>query len=137
MTVQIQIPDAPTLLGFSEKRRAEWKQSWVDAFTQAQVDHPGDETTQRAVATREANRIFRVKEPKTYEEAMRLEDWQIVKRVEEGANLKVVTIDGKKYLLPIPPARASSNAQQEDKGAAANNGSGGTGDPKAEDKKGK
>jgi hypothetical protein len=112
---KIQAPEAPILPGFSDEKRAEWQQSWIDAFSQAQVDHPGDETTQRAVATREANRILRVKEPKTYDDAMKLKDWQIVKRVEEGGNLKVVTIDGKKYVFSLPPARAAAAKAPEDK----------------------
>lgn len=118
--VQIQAPEPPDFPGFPDKRKLEWKQNWLKAFKQAQIDHPGDEITQRAVATREANRVFRVEEPTGYDDAMALEEWQFLLRAEKGGQLKLVTIDGKKYSFPIPAAKAQAQKQQP----GSNNGNG-------------
>lgn len=96
--------------------RAQWRSNWQKAFKQAQIDHPGDDITQRAVATREANRVFRVDEPTSYEEAMALEDFKVLDRKPvAGGKLAVVTIDGKKYSFDVPAAAAAAPEAEEKK----------------------
>jgi hypothetical protein len=108
---KIEAPAAPNLTGFPEKLRERWQDNYAEALRQAQVDHPGDDIQQRAVATREANRVFRVPELKSYRAAMDLEPWQVLHRKEDATQLKVVTIDGKKYSFPVPPPRVEKKEE--------------------------
>jgi hypothetical protein len=93
----------PQLIGTEPKEFiGQWQLAYQKALKQAEVNYPGDETEQRAVASREANRLFAVDEPETYEQAMAIEPWKCLHRQVFGNVLKVVTIDGKKYSFPIP-----------------------------------
>ena len=105
--------------GLPESKKQEWRDDYARAFKQAQVDHPEDPLEQRATAVREANRIFRVGEVASYEQAMALPDWQVHingdgtrARFKRGDELKLVTIDGKKFSFPIP-RKASKSATQD------------------------
>src|SRR5712664_3283181 len=95
----IQVPDPPEVHGalalFPESSKGQWRLNYIRALKQAQVDFPGVETQQRAVATREANRLLIVDEPESYEDAMDIEPWKVLKRESFGANLEVTAIDGK------------------------------------------
>lgn len=112
-TPVIQAPAAPENL--PEKLKAQWKQNWIKEFKQAVVDHPGDETTQRAVAARAANRMLNPDEPTSYEEAMALEPWQVLFRGDKNGRLCVVLINTKKFYFDYPKgAEAQSSATSED-----------------------
>jgi hypothetical protein len=123
---KVQVPAAPSLPGFDSAAQAKWRSEWLKAFKQAQVDHQGDEITQRAVATREANRVFRVEAPASYEEAAAIEDFKVLYRgMAPNGKFCVVTIDGKKHYFEAPAAPAAeapkekSVANEKEKGGAA------------------
>jgi hypothetical protein len=59
---------------------------------------------QRASATREANRIFRVGEVTSHSQAAKLEDWKLLHRRERHGKLHIVTVEGTKFNFPIPSA---------------------------------
>jgi len=106
------------LQGLPESKKREWRDSYARAFKQAQIDRPEDPLEQRATATREANRIFRVGEVASYEQAMALPDWQVHingdgtrARFERNGELRLVTIDGRKFAFPIP--RKASKAGEK------------------------
>ncbi len=109
MEEKINVPAVPELQGLPESKKQEWRDGYARAFKQAQVDHPEDPLEQRATAVREANRIFRVGEVASYEQAMALPDWQVHingdgtrARFERNGELRLVTIDGGKFSFPIP-----------------------------------
>jgi len=120
MAEKSNVPAAPQFPGMPRDFAARWENAYVRAFKQAEVNHPGDDTEQRAVATREANRLFAVYEPESYEEAMAIESWKVLHRDEFGTELRVVTIDGKKYRFPLPARKAEAAS----KGGAPANGAG-------------
>lgn len=103
MADQITVPAAPEVL--PEKEQAHWKQTWLKEFKQAQLDHPGDETQQRAVAARVANRALNPDNPETYEQAIALPAWQCVSRVEKNGRLSVVVINSKKFSFDVPKGK--------------------------------
>jgi hypothetical protein len=114
---KIQIPAAPNIPGFTREMQRKWESDFAKAFKQALVDHPGDEITQRAVATREANRVFRVEAPTSYEEAMAIEDHKVLFRGNSAnGRFCVITIDGKKHYFDAPKEAA---AEPEKKGKGA------------------
>ena len=102
MADQIQLPAAPEVL--PEKEQAVWKQTWLKEFKQAQIDHAGDETAQRTVATRIANRALNPDDPQSFEDAVALPAWQCVSRVEKDGKLSVVLINSKKFFFDVPKA---------------------------------
>jgi hypothetical protein len=114
----IKAPEAPGLLPANLQER--WKQTWIKAFKQALVDHPGDEPTQRAVAARDANRVLSPDEPTTYEEALALQDWEVLFRGEKNGKFCVVLINSKKFYFDIP-VKAATTAESTD---AKKNGAG-------------
>ncbi|HWR37017.1 MAG TPA: hypothetical protein VN622_14235 [Clostridia bacterium] len=109
----VEVPAAPHFLPKSQ--RSNWTKTYAQAFKQAQTDFPDDLSAQRAAALREANRMLRVPEPESYEAAMKLESWQVLKRdvvaIDNDASefpkgsevLKLVTADGKKFTFAVPP----------------------------------
>jgi hypothetical protein len=103
MAEKSNVPTAPHFPGMPRDFAGRWEMAYAKAFRQAEVNHPGDETEQRAVASREANRLFAVDEPENYDQAMAIEDWKVLHRQQMGSLLKLVTIDGKKYSFPVPP----------------------------------
>jgi hypothetical protein len=126
---EIQAPPAPSFLPPAVAEQ--WRKTWIKEFKQALIDHEGDETEQRAVANRAANRVLHPDYPQTYEEAMALPDWQCLFRGEKNGKLVVILIsarsdqtheDGKlkaKFHFDIP-AKAAKRLAQESK-----NGNGG------------
>ncbi len=110
MADKVNVPAAPHFEGMPRDFAARWEQIWAKAFKAAEVNHPGDETEQRAVATREANRLFAVDEPENYEQAMAIEGWKVLHRGASGGVLKLVTIDGKKYSFPVPAPESEKKA---------------------------
>jgi hypothetical protein len=106
MADHIPVPAAPEVL--PEKDQAQWKQTWVKEFKQAQIDHPGDDTAQRAMATRIANRALNPDEPGSYEQAAALPAWQCVARAERNGKLSVVLINSKKFSFNVPAKAAKS-----------------------------
>jgi hypothetical protein len=115
MADKVNVPAAPQFPGVPRDFAGRWETAYARAFKQAEVNHPGDETEQRAVAAREANRLFAVDEPENYEQAMSIEEWKCLHREPFGKELRLVTIDGKKYRFPLPaPAE-----QEKTKGAKA------------------
>lgn len=113
MADQIPVPAAPEVL--PEQNQAQWKQTWLKEFKQAQLDHSGDETQQRAVATRIANRALNPDDPETYEQAIALPAWQCVSRVEKNGKLFVVVINSKKFSFDVPAKAPKSAAAKQAK----------------------
>lgn len=99
---RIVIPTAPHFEGLPENIRARWRETYAKAFKQALIDSPNDVIAQRQAAEREANRIFRVDELLSYKDAMALENWKVLHRREVNGELKIVTIDGRKFSFPVP-----------------------------------
>lgn len=104
-----------------EAVQAKWRKAYADAFEQAQIDHEGDVSMQRAVATREANKVLRVPKISSFDDAMALDDHHVVKREEskDKKTLLVVTSDAKKYRFPIPEKKKSEPAKKNDSGQGA------------------
>ena len=111
MAEQTNVPAPPQFPGMPKDFAGRWTVAYARAFKQAEQNHPGDETEQRAVATREANRLFAVDEPENYEQAMAIESWKVLHREPFGNVLKVVTIDGKKYAFPLPAPAEQEKAK--------------------------
>lgn len=109
---------------FPEKGKAQWRDTYSAALEQARVDSP-DETTHRQIARREANRIFRVGEVRSYAQAKSLDDWKTISREEKGGSLHIVTIEGRKFSFLVPASGANAD------GASA---SGAAGKPGADGK---
>lgn len=109
-------PQVGDIQGFSDEDVKKWKSDWVKAFKQAVVDFPGDEIAQRTVATREANRMFRVEHPASYGEAVALPARHVIFRGNTASGkFGVVTIDGKKHYFDVPAARAEEAAPAKTK----------------------
>jgi hypothetical protein len=106
--IKTQVPKAPAILPASLQKK--WTETFTAALKQAQGDHPDDVPAQTASALREANRMLRVPEPESYEDAKRLAEWQVLLRRESEGQLKITTIDGRKYAFEIPSAKSSERA---------------------------
>lgn len=102
MATETNIPSAPTYL--PKKQAAEWRKRYADALKEAQTDFPDDESQQRIVAMKEANKLLRVPAPASAAEIDKLEDHQVIKRgekvVDGVAHVFAITSDGRKYLHP-------------------------------------
>jgi hypothetical protein len=96
----ITIPEAPALLPSSVK--AEWRRAYASESQRLAGDDSLSDSDRRQGALREANRLLRVPEVESYQEAQRLAEWQVVHREVRDGQLKVVTIDGHKYSFPVP-----------------------------------
>jgi hypothetical protein len=110
MSTEMRTPEAPAIL--PAKLQAQWKKNYAEALEAARADEPDDLSRQRLLARREANRMLRVPKLTSYEQAMQLEDWQVVFRGEAGGELKVVTCDGKKYRFAVPERKAEGGSQK-------------------------
>lgn len=110
-SVKVTIPEPPEIVGalapLPRAKKDEWRESYGEAFEQAAVDSPGDESAQRQAAQRAANRIFRVGKPTSYAAAASLEGWQLLSRLEQDGKLTIVTIDGAKYSFDVPARPAA------------------------------
>jgi hypothetical protein len=103
MAEEIKTPTAPKTL--PPKLQSEWRKKYVEAFKQAQTDHPDNPVLQEQFALREANRMLRSPEVKSYEDAAALPDHHVISRKEEDGKLKVVTADGKKHVFDSPKGK--------------------------------
>jgi hypothetical protein len=123
MADEIQVPDAPGLLPAGLQKK--WRAAYAAAFKEAQNDFPEDAIQQRQTALREANRLLRVTPPTDYKSAMDLPDYLIHSSVdrdgkavssrqidEKKGELKLVTIDGKKYRFPAPASAVKAAAAE-------------------------
>lgn len=109
----ISIPDAPKHL--DKKAKKQWEDKYVAALKQAQIDHPDNESTQRAAATKEANKMLAVPAPETAEDIDKLADWQVLVREtrtnKEGSEVRhCVTTDGRKYAHVIEKKKKVSDS---------------------------
>lgn len=111
------IPAAPKHL--PEDVQKQWQTEYEKALGAAKNDTTDVKAQQRA-ATKAANRLLSVPEPKSAADIDKLEEWQVLKRETRsqkvGPQLRVcVTADGRKYSFPIEepkPAKASKAASQ-------------------------
>ena len=99
---KIEIPEPQP--GLPDRVVKKWKSTYEAAFREAQEDYPEDVVTQKQAALREANKTLRFADPKSYEDAMKLEDWHCALRAQtdDGKTLRVVTHLGKKFTFPVP-----------------------------------
>jgi hypothetical protein len=104
------IPNAPSFL--PPAKQAEWKKKYEEAFKQAQKDEPEDVSAQHRAAQREANRMLRVPEITSAEQAQGMDAHLFIKREEKDGVLKVVTIDGNKYSFKVAKAAAKPTPAQ-------------------------
>lgn len=111
MAPEMQIPKAPEILPANLQEA--WRKAYASAFQQAKADEPDDPARQRQLALREANRMLRTPNVSNAAEAAKLADWQVIYRGERDGQLKVVTMDGKKYSFPV--ARPAAPEKKEDK----------------------
>jgi len=116
---KIEVPAAPANLPAAVEKK--WKEAYVSAFKEAQIDWPEDLPTQKQQALREANRVTKTPEITSYSHALSLEDWHFMLRQPsaDGKTLRVVTRHGKKYTFDIP-AKDQKNVEAGNK-----NGNGG------------
>ncbi|HKW74848.1 MAG TPA: hypothetical protein VJN64_04925 [Terriglobales bacterium] len=121
--VQVQVPDPHPALPVDVQQA--WKKTYTYSFRELKRDKPqsGDDQCHR-YALRAANKSLRVIEPKSYEDAIGLEKWQVIHReyheekpfaTENGTGaalvLKVVTMDGKKFAFPVPESERAKAEQ--------------------------
>jgi hypothetical protein len=101
--VKVEVPNPPS--GIPEELATKWKQTYEESFLEAVGDFPNDHIQHKQTATREANKLLKVKKPESYEEAMRIPKWQVAHRQERDGVLNVVTFDGNKYKFDVPQQR--------------------------------
>lgn len=129
-----KVPDPPEHVGaladVPEDVQAKWKKAYAEAYESAGGTEGVDESTAKALGLREANRLIRVKEPKSYEDAVAVPDWQVMKREElsykdlpvhaqrevksaggskSGTYLRLYTTDGKEHFFAVPPQKADTD----------------------------
>src|SRR6266478_7554890 len=99
MVDQVTVPDFPVMVGalgeVPEGVRKAWRETYVRAHKQSQLDSPNEPSVHAQRARRAANALLDVRKPASYEEAMELPAWQVVKRQVKEGNLVLVTIDGR------------------------------------------
>lgn len=99
----VEVPAAPSLL--PDELKAKWTRDYEEAYQEAAesvADANFDEIECRAAASRVANKVLRVRAPRSYAEAEAIPSWQIHARKREAGLLTIVTIDGKKYRFDVP-----------------------------------
>ena len=94
------LPAAPSHL--PESAQQQWLNSYAKAFEIARRDNPEDEGAQRSAATKAANAMLAVPEPKSAADIDKLEDWQVLTRETREGKRLCVTSDGRKYAFAIP-----------------------------------
>src|SRR5690242_18947053 len=77
-------PECPETVGalapVPNSVRKQWKETFEEALEEAQRDFPDNPLLQLEAALREANRIFRVKEPTSHEDAHAIPELQVMCR---------------------------------------------------------
>ena len=105
---EIAIPAPPAFL--PPQVAEQWKQLYLRGYRESQESQPNiapdrlADLTHRHAGLREANRLTHIEMPQTYEQALALEDWQLLpgsRKVRMG-ELIGVTIDGKKFSFTVP-----------------------------------
>ncbi len=100
--VTIEIPAAPRYLPKAQK--AAWGKRYEEAYKEAQLSFPGDASSQRITALKEANKLLRVPAPKNAAEIDKLEAHHVIKRGEKEidgvTHVYAITSDGRKYFHP-------------------------------------
>jgi hypothetical protein len=104
MASAVTVPDAPKHLDSKTKKK--WQETYAKAHAQAKIDHPDNDSIQRTVANKEANKMLAVPAPQSADDIDALEDWQVLTRetrtAKDGSQTRhVVTADGRKYAHPI------------------------------------
>jgi hypothetical protein len=96
-------PDAPKYLDAKTKKK--WQDAWLKAVDQAKRDYPDNESGQRTVATKDANKLLSVPAPESADEIDALETHQVIKRerrnIDGVEHAVCVTADGRKYQHPV------------------------------------
>jgi hypothetical protein len=108
-------PAAPKFLPAAVQKK--WQDAYEKALKQAAIDHPEDESQQRAIATKEANRLLVVPAPESAEDIDALEDWQVLTKGTKNGQTFVVTADGRKYSFPVAaeePAKGKKDKSKKD-----------------------
>src|SRR5947209_20118110 len=101
----VLVPEAHPVL--PERLQKRWQKTWLEAYNAAKNEENLDEAGRQQLANKEANRLLRVTAPKTHEDALALEDWQVHRKVEKNGKLHIVTIDGRKYSFDVPKAKTA------------------------------
>lgn len=97
---KINVPEPHGLLPEALKKK--WKAAYSGAYQEVSGDNSIDESHRVQAALKEANRVLRVPQPEGYDDAMALEDWQLMSRIEAAGEVRGVTIDGKKFRFKAP-----------------------------------
>ncbi|GEM_PF-1386249 len=138
---KLEVPNPPEHAGalaeIPDEIVEKWKKVYAETYGASGDDDQGDDSTRKAAALREANRLIRVKTPKSYEDAAAIPDWQLMLKEEvnydslpkhakdevkaakgrkSGAYLRVYTTDGKEHFFPKPEAKASKESKGKDEG---------------------
>lgn len=92
-------PTAPHILPAEEQDK--WKKTYAAAREEAQKDFPEDESAQHQAALKEANRMLRAPKITSAEQAEKLPAHLFVKREVVGDELRILTIDAKKYRFKV------------------------------------
>jgi hypothetical protein len=126
-TEQVNIPAFPVIAGalaeVPESVKKAWRETYLKAHRQSELDSPLQPGAHPQVARKAANALLQVNKPTSYEEAMDLPDWQVMKRQEKEGQLILVTIDGRgpdvsdpeearpsKFIFDIPVRKQKASA---------------------------
>jgi hypothetical protein len=110
-------PAAPKFLPAAVQKK--WQDAYEKALKQAAIDHPEDESQQRAIATKEANRLLVVPAPESAKDIDALADWQVLTRGTKNGQKFVVTADGRKYSFPVQAGKPADDKKTADDKTAA------------------
>jgi hypothetical protein len=113
MDEKIFVPEPPVITGalaeLPENVKKQWRETYAKAFRQAQMDSPNEAGVHPQRARKAANALLEVSKPSSYEEAMALPGWQVVKRLENDGQLTLVTIEARgpergdsKFIFEVP-----------------------------------
>jgi hypothetical protein len=97
---------------FPTQSRNQWTAAYKKALQQAAAEFPENESAQRGIATKEANRLLAVAPPQSAKDIDALEDWQVLTRGVKDGKAFAVTIDGRKYSFPVAKAAKKSDDQK-------------------------
>lgn len=112
-------PAAPKHL--PEDVQKKWQGEYSKALAAAKND-TNDAKAQHRAATKAANRLLAVPEPKSAADIDALEDWQVLKRFTKDGKTSCVTSDGRKYSFPVAAPKPTTKAAKAAAGAAADAG---------------
>jgi|GEM_PF-3775820 len=116
MANETTLPAAPAHLPESAKKQ--WRAGFAKAFELAKRDNPEDTNAQRSAATKSANAMLAIPEPKSAADIDALEEWQVMPKTREtrdveGVSTRVcVTSDGRKYSFPVEDEVSTSKGKK-------------------------